>query len=86
MIAGLNRRAIVNAIFLPQYSTTKEDASGESDVFVTALATGAFLNRYPVERLLNYAYEELKERRMVFVLDLYSHGQDKVEIVINRAY
>lgn len=86
MIAGLNRRAIINAIFLPEYSTRTEGGSGENGVFLTALATGAFPNKYRVETILNYASEELKGRRIVFVLDVYSHGEDKVEIVINRAY
>lgn len=39
----------------------KEDVSGESDVFVIVLVMGVFLNRYFVERFLNYVYEELKE-------------------------
>ena len=87
-IAGLNRRAIINAIFIPQ---TPEEREGPSDepaagVFLSALATGVFPNRYPVDTLLNYASEELKGRRTVFVLDVYSHGQDKVEVIINRAY
>lgn len=88
MIAGLNRRAIINAIFIPQSPERGEGASDESEngVFLSALATGAFSNSYPVETLLNHASEELKGRRCVFVLDVYSQGQDKVEVVINRAY
>lgn len=88
MIAGLNRRAIINAIFIPQSPESTEYVSEEptNGVFLSALATGAFPNRYRVETLLNHASEELKGRRSVFVLDVYSHGQDKVEIVVNRAY
>ena len=88
MIAGLNRRAIINAIFIPQGPERGEDPSEEptAGVFLSALATGVFPNRYPVDTLLNHASEELKGRRTVFVLDVYSHGQDKVEVIINRAY
>lgn len=89
MIAGLNRRAVINAIFIPQCPARTEDVEGEeprNGVFLSALATGAFPNWYPVETLLDHASEELTERRKVFVLDVYSHGQDKVEIIINRAY
>ena len=88
MIAGLNRRAIINAIFIPQTPERMEGPSEEptAGVFLSALATGVFSNRYPVDILLNHASEELKGRRTVFVLDVYSHGQDKVEVVINRAY
>ena len=87
-IAGLNRRAIINAIFLPQTPEEREGPSDESaaGVFLSALATGVFPNLYPVDTLLNHASEELKGRRTVFVLDVYSHGQDKVEVIINRAY
>lgn len=88
MIAGLNRRAIINAIFIPQTPERREGPSEEptAGVFLSALATGVFSNRYPVDTLLNHASEELKGRRTVFVLDVYSHGQDKVEVIINRAY
>lgn len=88
MIAGLNRRAIINAIFIPQTPNEREGPSEEPTpgVFLSALATGVFPNRYPVDTLLNHASEELKGRRTVFVLDVYSHGQDKVEVIINRAY
>ena len=88
MIAGLNRRTIINAIFVPQAPDRGEGPSEKptAGVFLSALATGVFPNRYPVDTLLNHASEELKGRRTVFVLDVYSHGQDKVEIIINRAY
>lgn len=88
MIAGLNRRAIINAIFIPQSPEEREGPSEEptAGVFLSALATGVFPNRYSVNTLLNRASEELKGRRTVFVLDVYSHGQDKVEVMINRAY
>ena len=88
MIAGLNRRAIINAIFIPQSPEEREGPSEEptAGVFLSALAAGVFPNRYSVNTLLNHASEELKGRRTVFVLDVYSHGQDKVEVVINRAY
>ena len=88
MIVGLNRRAIINAIFMPQTPEKTEDIGEEPEdgVFLSALATGAFPSWYPVETLLNRANEELRGRRNVFVLDVYSHGEDKVEVVINRAY
>ncbi|XP_068715748.1 RPA-related protein RADX-like isoform X2 [Montipora foliosa] len=88
MLVGLNRRTIINAIFMPAGPQKTADLYGEPEdgAFMTALTTGAFAGWYPVEALLNRAEEELKGRRMVFVLDLYSHGEEKVEIVINRAY
>lgn len=88
MIAGLNRRAIINAIFIPQAPEEIEGPGNEptAGVFLSALATGVFPNRYTVDMLLNHASDELKERRTVFVLDVYSHGQDKVEVIINRAF
>lgn len=88
MIAGLNRRAIINAIFIPQAPEEIEGPGNEptAGVFLSALATGVFPNRYMVDMLLNHASDELKERRTVFVLDVYSHGQDKVEVIINRAF
>ena len=88
MIAGLNRRAIINAIFIPQTTERGEGPSEEptAGVFLSALATGVFSKSYTVDALLNHASEELKGRRTVFVLDVYSHGQDKVEVIINRAY
>lgn len=88
IIAGPNRRAFINAIFIPQTPETQGGAGEEptAGIFLSALATGTFSNWYPVDTLLNQASEELKGRRTVFVLDVYSHGQDKVEIIINRAY
>ena len=88
MIAGLNRRAIINAIFIPQTPERREGPSEEptAGIFLSALSTGVFSNWYPVETLLNHAREELKGRRTVFVLDVYSHGQNKAELIINRAY
>ena len=88
LISGLNRRAAISAIFIPQSPDRREGDSEEptDGVFLSALATGAFTNWYPLETLLNRASEELKGRRSVFVLDVYSHGQDKAEVIINRAY
>ena len=88
MIAGLNRRTVINAIFMPESPGKSGDAGEEPEdgVFSSALATGAFSSWYPVGSLLNRAQEELTRRRLVFVLDAYSHGEEKVEIVINRAY
>ena len=88
MIAGLNRRAIIYAIFMPQTPQVTEDTGEEPEdgVFLSALATGAFPSWYPVETLLDRASKELSGRKTVFVLDVYSHGEDKVEVVINRAY
>ena len=88
MIAGLNRRTVINAIFIPELPKKSGDAGEEPEhgVFLSALATGAFSSWYPAESLLNRAQKELTGRRMVFVLDAYSHGEEKVEVVINRAY
>ena len=88
MIAGLNRRTVINAIFMPKTPKKSGDAGEEPEhgVFLSALATGAFSSWYTAESLLNRAQEELSGRRMVFVLDAYSHGEEKVEVVINRAY
>lgn len=88
MLVGLNRRTIINAIFMPETpkKSGEEHEEPEQGVFLSALGTGKFPRWYPVEALLNRANEELKGRRMVFVLDVYSHGEDKVEVVINRAF
>lgn len=89
MITGLNRRAIINAIFMPQTPEKTEEnleEEPEDGVFLSALATGSFSRWYPVETILNRANEELRGRRTVFVLDIYNHGEGKVEVVINRGY
>lgn len=88
LISGLNRRAAISAIFIPQSPERGEGDSEEptDGVFLSALATGAFTKWYPLETLLNRASAELKGRRSIFVLDVYSHGQDKAEVIINRAY
>lgn len=88
MLIGLNRRTVINTIFMPEVPEKTADVSGEPEdgVFSSALASGAFPNWFPVETLLERAKEELSGRRMVFVLDVYSHGEEKVEIVVNRAY
>ena len=88
MLVGLNRRTIIDAIFMPEASQKTDDIFGEPDngTFLSALATGKFAGWFPIEALLNCAEEELKRRRLLFVLDIYSHGEEKVEVVINRAY
>ena len=83
LIVGLNRQAAVSAMFMPQSS---DGESPEHGVFLSALATGRLSSAHPTEMLLNCASEELKDRRTVFVLDVYCHGQGEVEVVINRAY
>ena len=88
MIVGLNRRAIINAVFMPQAPEKTEDTGEEpkDGVFLSALSTGMFPSWYPVQTLLNRVNKELRGQKIVFVLDVYSHGEDKVEVVVNRAY
>lgn len=88
MLVGLNWRIIINVIFMLVGFQKIVDLYGEFEdgVFMIVLIMGVFVGWYFVEVFLNCVEEELKGRRMVFVLDLYSYGEEKVEIVINRVY
>ena len=90
LIMGLNRQTVLSAVFFPdmhaEASGSKHDMGRSASPFLRMLSCGQSPTGFEVTELLSCGAKEMKKRRTMFVVDLYSHGDGNVQIVLNRAF
>ena len=88
-IAGLNKKVVVNTLLPIPVQVTAVDVR-LCDLLQGACHCDSNRTGVPVTmEMINYIVRSsfrLHQERMLFVLDVYSHGQDQVEFVVNRGF